>query len=128
MDKIKIAALVSGGGTNLGAILENIDSGYIANGEVVTVISSNPNAFALERAAKRGINAVTIRKRDFASAKEYESAMTAHLHKFGVELVVLAGFMVILGPDFINEFRGRIMNIHPALIPSFCGEGFYGLK
>ena len=123
---LKIGVLVSGGGTNLQAIMDAIDAQGIP-AEIVSVVSSNPNAYALERAKKKGIEAVTMRKRDYADAKAYDTALAEHFKSRGVGLVVLAGFMTILGETFVNEFENKIMNIHPALIPSFCGDGFYGL-
>ncbi len=125
---LKIGVLVSGGGTNLQAILDNIENGYITNAQVVTVISSNPDAYALKRAEKHGINGVCIRKKDYKTEEEFLKAMEEHLDKFGVELIVLAGFMTVLGKSFTEKYKNRIINIHPALIPSFCGDGFYGLK
>ena len=123
---LKIGVLVSGGGTNLQAIMDAIDAQGIP-AEIVSVVSSNPNAYALERAKNKGIEAVTMRKRDYADAKAYDLALAEHFKSRGVGLVVLAGFMTILGEDFVNAFENKIMNIHPALIPSFCGDGFYGL-
>ena len=123
---LKIGVLVSGGGTNLQAIMDAIDTQGIP-AEIVSVVSSNPNAYALERAKNKGIEAVTMRKRDYADAKAYDIALAEHFKSRGVGLVVLAGFMTILGETFVNEFENKIMNIHPALIPSFCGDGFYGL-
>ncbi|MBO5560754.1 MAG: phosphoribosylglycinamide formyltransferase [Firmicutes bacterium] len=123
---LKIGVLVSGGGTNLQAIMDAIETQGI-NAEIVSVVSSNPKAYALERAAKKGIEAICMRKRDYADAKAYDLALAEHFKKRGVGLVVLAGFMTILGEDFVNTFENKIMNIHPALIPSFCGDGFYGL-
>lgn len=125
---LKIGVLVSGGGTNLQAILDNIENGYITNAQIVTVISSNPDAYALKRAEKHGINGVCIRKKDYSNEEEFLKAMEEHLDKFGVELIVLAGFMTVLGKSFTEKYKNRIINIHPALIPSFCGDGFYGLK
>ncbi len=124
---LKIGVLVSGGGTNLQVIIDSVENGNI-KAEIATVISNNPNAYALERAKKHGINAVCIKKKDFATKEEYESALVAHLNKCGIGLVLLAGFMVVLGETFIRPFEGKIMNIHPSLIPSFCGTGYYGLK
>ena len=124
----KIGALVSGGGTNLQAILDAIDRGEIPGAQVVTVISSRADAYALERAKKHGIDAVVLSKKDFASADDLMEAMIGHLRKMEVDLVVLAGFMTVLTPAFIQAFANRIINIHPSLIPSFCGDGFYGLK
>ena len=123
---LKIGVLVSGGGTNLQAIMDAIETQGI-NAEIVSVVSSNPKAYALERAAKKGIEAICMRKRDYADAKAYDLALAEHFKSRGVGLVVLAGFMTILGEDFVNAFENKIMNIHPALIPSFCGDGFYGL-
>lgn len=123
---VKIGALVSGGGTNLQAILDAIDKGGI-NAEVRAVVSSKEGAYALERAKAKGIENTVIRKKDFENAGDYEKALAKYFEDRDIDLIVLAGFMVILGPDFINEFENRIMNIHPALIPSFCGEGYYGL-
>lgn len=123
---VKIGALVSGGGTNLQAILDAIDKGGI-NAQVKAVVSSKDGAYALERANARGIENTVIRKKDFENAGDYEKALAKYFKDRDIDLIVLAGFMVILGPDFINEFENRIMNIHPALIPSFCGEGYYGL-
>lgn len=125
---LKVGVLVSGGGTNLQAILDNIESGYINNAKIVTVISSNPEAYALKRAEKYGINAVCIRKKDFSDEESFLNAMEKHLDSFGVELIVLAGFMTVLGKSFTEKYKNKIINIHPALIPSFCGDGFYGLK
>lgn len=123
---LKIGVLVSGGGTNLQAIMDAIDTQGIP-AEIVSVVSSNPNAYALERAKNKDIEAVTMRKRDYADAKAYDIALAEHFKSRGVGLVVLAGFMTILGETFVNAFENKIMNIHPALIPSFCGDGFYGL-
>jgi len=125
---LKIGVLVSGGGTNLQAIIDNIESGYIKNAEIEVVISSNPTAFAIERAEKHGIRAVCIRKRDYDSLENYMLAMEKELDSSGVELIVLAGFMTVLTETFTEKYKNRIINIHPALIPSFCGDGFYGLK
>lgn len=125
---LKIGVLVSGGGTNFQAIVDSIESGYIKDAEIVTLVSSNPNAYALERAKKHNIEGVCIRKKDFENSSLYEKALIEHFESRGVGLVIMAGFMVVIGPDFINAFRNKIMNIHPSLIPSFCGNGFYGLK
>ena len=123
-----IVVLVSGGGTNLQALIDAQGRGEIAGGKITCVISSNPNAYALERAAKNGIETEVIRRRDFADFDEYDSALTALLKAKNADLIVLAGFMTILGSQVINAFENRIINIHPALIPSFCGEGYYGLR
>lgn len=124
---LKIGVLVSGGGTNLQAIIDAIAKGGI-NAKIVSVVSNLSKAYALERAKNCGIEATCIRKKDFATIEEYEDKMIEHFNSRGVELVVMAGFMVILSERFINAFKNRIINIHPSLIPSFCGEGFYGLK
>lgn len=124
---IKIGALVSGGGTNLQAIMDAIDTQGI-DAKIVTVVSNKPGAYALERAAKKNIEGVVISKKDFDNSDDYEDALIKHFNDRQVDLIVLAGFMVILSAKFVNAFENRIMNIHPALIPSFCGEGYYGLK
>ncbi len=124
---LKIGVLVSGGGTNLQAILDKIENGYLKDCKIVTVISSKPGAYALERAQKYNIPSAVIAKKSFASADEYDGALIAHMEKYGVELVVLAGFLSILGERFNKRYVSRIINIHPALIPSFCGKGYYGL-
>ena len=123
---IRIGALVSGGGTNLQAILDAVDRGEI-KGSVTAVVSSKDGAYALERDKAKGIENTVIKKKDFENAGDYERALAKYFKDRDVDLIVLAGFMVILGPEFINQFENRIINIHPALIPSFCGEGYYGL-
>lgn len=123
---LKIGVLVSGFGTNLQAIMDAIEKQGIP-AEIVSVISSNPRAYAIERAAKNGIEAFCLSRRDFDDQKAYELALVEHFKKREVGLVVLAGFMKVLGEDFVNAFENKIINIHPALIPSFCGDGFYGL-
>ena len=125
---LKIGVLVSGGGTNLQAIIDNIKDGTISNAKVVTVISSNENAYALERAKKHEINGVCIKKKDYVDFDDYMKAMIGHLGEFEVDLIVLAGFMIVLGEKFIEHYNNRIINIHPSLIPAFCGDGYYGLK
>lgn len=124
---IKIGALVSGGGTNLQAIMDAIDKGGI-NAEVKAVVSNKANAYALERAKVKNIETAVISKKDYSSLEEYGLALAKYFKDRGIDLIVLAGFMVILDASFINQFENRIMNIHPALIPSFCGEGYYGLR
>ncbi|MBQ7504326.1 MAG: phosphoribosylglycinamide formyltransferase [Ruminococcus sp.] len=123
-----IVVLVSGGGTNLQALIDAEKSGIIKNGKITCVISSNPDAYALERAAKNNIPTEVIRRRDYDEFIEYDKALTALLKSKNADLIVLAGFMTILGHEVISAFPNRIINIHPALIPSFCGEGFYGLR
>lgn len=125
---LKIGVLVSGGGTNFQAIVDSIESGYIENAKIVTLVSSSPKAYALERAKNHNIEGVVIRKKDFENSELYEKALVEHFESREVDLVIMSGFMVVIGPYFINAFRNRIMNIHPSLIPSFCGNGYYGLK
>lgn len=123
-----IAVLVSGGGTNLQALIDAQNDGTIKSGKITCVISSNPDAYALERARNNNIETAVIRRKDFETFLEYDLALTELLKSKGADLVVLAGFMTILGHQVISEFENRMINIHPALIPSFSGEGFYGLK
>jgi phosphoribosylglycinamide formyltransferase len=123
-----IVVLVSGGGTNLQALIDASERGEIKGGKITCVISSNPNAYALERAKNHNIATDIIRRKDYASLDEYDKALTELLKSKNADLVVLAGFMTILGTGVIRAFENRIINIHPSLIPSFCGEGFYGLK
>lgn len=125
---LKLAVLVSGGGTNLQAIIDAIDGGSITNAEISVVISNNPNAYALERAKKHGITALCISPKQFESREAFNQAFLERLNVCQVDLVVLAGFLVVLPEQMIKEYRNRIINIHPSLIPSFCGKGFYGLK
>ena len=126
--KARVAVLVSGGGTNLQAILDAERSGAIKSGEVVAVISSRPDAYALERARSAGILAITVSKKECGSQAEFEKRIIAALEEYRAELIVLAGFMSILSADFTRRYDRRIINVHPSLIPSFCGEGFYGLR
>ena len=128
MKKARIAVLVSGGGTNLQALIDAQASGVIAHGEIALVISSKPDAFALERAKKAGIPTEVVIKKSFASAEEYEQKMAEIIGNGKIDLIVLAGFMSILGEGFTSRYPERIINVHPALIPSFCGKGFYGLR
>lgn len=123
-----IVVLVSGGGTNLQALIDAEKSGTIKNGKITCVISSNPQAYAVERAKNNNIETDVIRRKDFEKFEDYDHALTELLKSKNADLVVLAGFMTILGHEVITNFENRIINIHPALIPSFCGEGFYGLK
>ena len=123
-----IVVLVSGGGTNLQALIDAQNRGEIAEGKITCVISSNPNAYALTRAQTNGIETAVIRRRDFDRFDDYDAALTKLLQSKNADLVVLAGFMTILGSHVIRAFENRIINIHPALIPSFCGEGYYGLR
>lgn len=122
-----IVVLVSGGGTNLQALIDAQNNGEIKNGKISCVVSSNPNAYALERAKNNSIDTDIIRRKDYNSLDEYDKALTELLKSKNADLVVLAGFMTVLGSGVINTFENKIINIHPALIPSFCGKGFYGL-
>ena len=122
-----IVVLVSGGGTNLQALIDAEKSEIIKNGKITCVISSNPNAYALERAKNNSIETAVIRKKDYHSFDEYDKALAELLLEKKADLVVLAGFMTVLGEKVISAFSNRIINIHPALIPSFCGKGYYGL-
>ena len=125
---LRIAVLVSGGGTNLQAIMDAVADGKITNTEIATVISNNKNAYALERARAHGIEALCISPKDFESREAFNQAFLDKLNSYNVDLVVLAGFLVVLPEMMIKEYTNRIVNIHPSLIPSFCGKGFYGLK
>ena len=124
---INIAVLVSGGGTNLQALIDAQQAGKIENGRIALVVSSNPNAYALERAAKADIPTAVLRRKDFDDANRYADALDALLREKAIGLVVLAGFMTVLPDSFCRAWENRIINVHPSLIPSFCGEGFYGL-
>ena len=125
---LKRAVLVSGGGTNLQAIMDAIDRGLINGAKIRTVISNNADAYALERAKQHGIEASVVSPKDFASREEFNAALLAEVHRYHPDLVVLAGFLVKIPAQMIADYRNRIINIHPSLIPSFCGVGFYGLK
>lgn len=125
---LKIGVLISGGGTNLQAILDAIDSGKINDAEVVTVISNRKKAYGLTRAQNCGIDFQCIRPMDYDSVDEFSNAIISYLQEKKVDLVVLAGYLVVLSSDFIKAFSNRIINIHPSLIPAFCGDGYYGLK
>ena len=128
MLKTRIAVLVSGGGTNLQALLDAQDCGIIESGEICLVISSKLGAFALERAKKHRVPTVTVPKKECASQAEFEGRIQAALEEHGIGLIVLAGFLSILSKNFVSKWDKRIINVHPSLIPSFCGEGFYGLR
>lgn len=125
---LKIAVLVSGGGTNLQAIIDAIDNGIITNTEIKVVISNNKNAYALERAKNHGIEALCISPKDYEDRAKFNESFLEKLNSYEVDLVVLAGFLVVIPEMMIKQYRNRIINIHPSLIPSFCGTGFYGLK
>lgn len=124
---MNIGVLVSGGGTNLQSIIDKIEGGYLKGVKISCVISGRKNAYALKRAEKHGIPGLVVARRDYPHGGEYDKAIIGHLKKYSVDLVVLAGFMSILGEEMINEYKGRMINIHPSLIPSFCGKGFYGI-
>ena len=128
MDKIKVAVLVSGGGTNLGALISAENDGIIKSGKISLVISNKVGAYALERARNAGIEAITVTKADCGSQEAFEDKLISELNARGIELIVLAGFMAILSEKFTSYYRDRIINVHPSLIPSFCGKGYYGLR
>ncbi len=128
LTRTKIAVLVSGGGTNLQALIDAQARGEITSGEIVLVATNRPDAYALTRAQNAGIPTVVINKKACVDAAEFEEKLCAALDGAGTELIVLAGFLCILSENFTNRYKGRIINIHPSLIPSFCGEGYYGLK
>ena len=123
-ERTKIAVLVSGGGTNLQALID----ANLQAGEIVLVISSQPGAYAMERAKNAGIPAVAVVRKEFPDQAAFEAKMTALLEEYGVELIILAGFLTILSADFTAKYPNRILNIHPSLIPAFCGKGYYGLR
>ena len=125
---LKLAVLVSGGGTNLQAIMDGIASGSITNAKIVTVISNNKNAYALERAAKAEIPAKALSPKDFTDREAFNDALLQALIDSEADLVVLAGCLVVIPPKIVEHFKNRIINIHPSLIPSFCGKDYYGLK
>lgn len=128
MTKTRIAVFVSGGGTNLQALLDAEIAGKIPSGEIVLVISSRRNVYALTRAEKAGIPAAVCAREDLGSQTAFETAILDKLEEYKIDMIILAGFMSILSKDFTDRFPERIVNVHPALIPSFCGQGFYGLK
>lgn len=124
----KIGVLVSGGGTNLQAIIDAVNNGVIKSGKVVTVVSNKKDVYALERAKNAGIEGVVIEKQAYSTLEEFDEALCSHMKSRGVDLIVMAGFLCIVGDKLISEYENRIINIHPSLIPAFCGEGFYGLR
>ena len=128
MSKKRIAVFVSGGGTNLQALIDACRSGVIDNGEIVCVLSSRDDAYALKRAEKAGIPTVTVARKSYETSKLYDGAVLEAVGRYDVDLIVLAGFMSILGSEVIRRYENRIINVHPSLIPSFCGKGFYGLR
>ena len=125
---LRVGVMVSGGGTNLQAILDAIDSGAIRGASIEAVISNNPGAYALERAKSRGIEAVCLSPKSFESREQFNEALLAKTDEYNLDLIVLAGFLVTIPEAMIQKYRNRIINIHPSLIPSFCGVGYYGLK
>lgn len=125
---VKIAVLVSGGGTNLQALIDAQNSGIIKHGKITLVISNKPGAYALERAKNNSIETAVVNNKDYSDRREFEAELKRFLTSHGIELIVLAGFMCILTEDFTKAYPNRILNVHPSLIPSFCGEGFYGLR
>lgn len=126
--KVKIAVLVSGGGTNLQALIDAQNSGIIKHGEICLVVSNNPDAYALVRAETAGIPSAIISSKEYKEQSDFEAKLIDTLNKNEIELIVLAGFMRILSENFTSKYPNRIINVHPSLIPSFCGKGFYGLK
>ena len=125
MEKVKIAVFVSGGGTNLQAILDASDRGEMPHGEIALLLSSKPDVYALERATKHGVPAVVANRKELGD--RFEAEIERQLAAYGIEMIVLAGFMSILSADFTGRWDRRIINVHPALIPSFCGKGYWGL-
>lgn len=125
---LRVVVLVSGGGTNLQAIMDAVDNGKISNTEIVGVISNNRNAYALERAEQKGIRNFCISPKDYATRDEFNDALLQAVNELAADLIVLAGFLVVIPENMIAAYRNRIINVHPSLIPSFCGTGFYGLK
>ena len=128
MNRVRVAVLCSGGGTNLQAILDSAAAGAIPSGEIALVVSDSAQAFALERANRAGIKTFVVDKKQYPDRREREQRILAALEEAGIGLVVLAGFMTILSEAFTKKFEMRMINVHPSLIPSFCGPGFYGLK
>ena len=127
MNKTKIAVFVSGGGTNLQALIDAEKAGKIPHGEIALVIASKPGVFALERAAKAGIKSVVVERKKYPDKPSFEADLKKTLDENGIQMIILAGFMLVLSADFVKQYPDRIINVHPALIPSFCGDGFYGL-
>ena len=125
---LRVLACVSGGGTNLQALIDRIEDGSIEGAQIVKVISNNPGVFALERAKKHGIEGCVVTPKDYANRAEFNEALFAAVDEAKPDLIVLAGFLVVIPPKMIEKYSGKIINIHPSLIPSFCGTGYYGLK
>lgn len=128
MKRVKIAVLVSGGGTNLQAIIDYASEGHIPHGELALVVSDKPEAYAITRAKMSGIATAIIPRRECATDAEFEGRLISVLEQYGIEMIVLAGFLCILSSDFVKRYPERIINVHPSLIPSFCGKGYYGLR
>ena len=126
--KLRVAVLVSGGGTNLQAVLDAAKDGVIQNAEVALVLSNNPAAYALQRAQRAGVPTVVLSRRDLGGQEQFEMEMIRVLEDCGIDLIVLAGFMTILSENFTRRYDHRILNVHPSLIPAFCGKGYYGLR
>lgn len=125
---LNIAVLVSGGGTNLQALLDSEARGENPNGRITLVVASKPGVYALERAARAGVKGVVVRRKDYAAGADFDAALLAVLREHHIDLVVLAGFLTVLGPSVVEAYPRRILNVHPALIPAFCGPGMYGLR
>ena len=125
---LRVGVLVSGGGTNLQAILDALDAGTVTNAEIAVVISNNKNAYALERARNHGIEAAVVSPKDYESRELFNRAFLEKINTYKLDLIVLAGFLVTIPVEMVRQYSGRIINIHPSLIPSFCGVGYYGLK
>jgi phosphoribosylglycinamide formyltransferase-1 len=124
---LRIGVMVSGGGTNLQAILDNISNGELTDCQIVTVVSSKPDVFALERAKQNNIPSKVISRKSFNTIEDYDDALMLHMKDYNVDLVVLAGFLSLLGERFVQTYKNAIINVHPSLIPSFCGKGYYGI-
>ena len=125
---LRLLVCVSGGGTNLQAIFDAIDAGKIRNAEIAAVISNNPGAYALERARQHNVEAICLSPKSFESREAFNHALTEKVKEIAPDLIVLAGYLVVIPPEMIKKYKNRIINIHPSLIPSFCGVGYYGLK
>lgn len=128
MKQVNIAVFVSGGGTNLQALIDSEKNGVLKSGKIKLVVSSQPGAYALERAAKAGIPSVVVNKKAAGTSEAFEAQLERNLKEYDIDLIILAGFLSILSGDFTEKYRDRILNVHPSLIPSFCGKGMYGLK
>ena len=128
MKQVNIAVFVSGGGTNLQALIDSEKNGVLKSGKIKLVVSSQPGAYALERAAKAGIPAVVVNKKAAGTSEAFEAQLERNLREYDIDLIILAGFLSILSGDFTAKYQDRILNVHPSLIPSFCGKGMYGLK